>query len=216
MHIEFTSHELHSLLFNASSSSSLDAERSHFIRRTQGNSLAYCVVISHALAQRIKDQISSEHFHLQFIHADGFLYAVLWERTDWELSGERKRLNREKFLQQDVESLKAKAIALRLELVFDELLKVFDKDSEKAMALALSITTKPDHIYKAKADTLEQTCIAGFSKKVKLYYPLSSILAEIDHRNILPSHEKTEDQSNQSSNDSRDSETSTQSSAGIG
>jgi len=67
---KITAQELWGLLFPACACH-VDAERSHFIRRTSGNNLAHAIVATNETAEWVKAHSASEHLHIQRINEDG-------------------------------------------------------------------------------------------------------------------------------------------------
>jgi hypothetical protein len=182
---------LYSLLF-PSCDVTLDDFKSHFIRRTYGNNLAIARVISLETAELLRPIITTDLFFLQTINEDGLHYCVLWEKTEWEHSVERRRTLREEFLQRDVSHLIARAHELRIHRIAHELVRsaIFPRD--KAEALAKSITSRGEETYREKSqhliDTLRGAFAADHATNIIIYFPIEQIIKEIDHRNIYESN----------------------------
>jgi hypothetical protein len=174
---------LYSLLF-PSCDTAIDDFKAHFIRRTTGNNLAIARIVSLDTAETLRPVITTDLFFLQTINEDGLHYCVLWEKTEWEHSVERRRTLREEFLQRDVSHLINRARELRIHRITHELVRSLIFPRDKAEALAKSITARGEDVYREKAQHLLDTLRGAFTTDITVYFPIETIIKEIDHRNI--------------------------------
>ena len=194
---KITAQELWGLLFPACACH-VDAERSHFIRRTPGNNLAHAIVATNETAEWVKAHSASEHLHIQRINEDGLDYSVIWDSTEWNLSDERRRILRANHLASDVSYIRKKAEELRVEMISDALsrAKLFNK--QKAFEVATAITSQGEEIYLNKSRQLNDALKGAFNN-INCYFPIEEVLKIVDTRNILNYEQKPTEENNQGS-----------------
>jgi hypothetical protein len=194
---KITAQELWGLLFPACACH-VDAERSHFIRRTSGNNLAHAIVATNETAEWVKAHSASEHLHIQRINEDGLDYSVIWDSTEWNLSDERRRILRANHLASDVSYIRKKAEELRVEMISDALsrAKLFNK--QKAFEVATAITSQGEEIYLNKSRQLNEALKGAFNN-INCYFPIEEVLKIVDTRNILNYEQKPTEENNQGS-----------------
>ena len=194
---KITAQELWGLLFPACACH-VDAERSHFIRRTPGNNLAHAIVATNETAEWVKAHSASEHLHIQRINEDGLDYSVIWDSTEWNLSDERRRILRANHLASDVSYIRKKAEELRVEMISDALsrAKLFNK--QKAFEVATAITSQGEEIYLNKSRQLNEALKGAFNN-INCYFPIEEVLKIVDTRNILNYEQKPTEENNQGS-----------------
>ncbi len=194
---KITAQELWGLLFPACACH-VDAERSHFIRRTSGNNLAHAIVATNETAEWVKAHSASEHLHIQRINEDGLDYSVIWDSTEWNLSDERRRILRANHLASDVSYIRKKAEELRVEMISDALsrAKLFNK--QKAFEVATAITSQGEEIYLNKSRQLNDALKGAFNN-INCYFPIEEVLKIVDTRNILNYEQKPTEENNQGS-----------------
>ena len=194
---KITAQELWGLLFPACACH-VDAERSHFIRRTPGNNLAHAIVATNETAEWVKAHSASEHLHIQRINEDGLDYSVIWDSTEWNLSDERRRILRANHLASDVSYIRKKAEELRVEMISDALsrAKLFNK--QKAFEVATAITSQGEEIYLNKSRQLNDALKGAFNN-INCYFPIEEVLKIVDTRNILNYEQKSTEENNQGS-----------------
>ncbi len=180
---KITAQELWGLLFPACACH-VDAERSHFIRRTSGNNLAHAIVATNETAEWVKAHSASEHLHIQRINEDGLDYSVIWDSTEWNLSDERRRILRANHLASDVSYIRKKAEELRVEMISDALSKAKLFNKQKAFEVATAITSQGEEIYLNKSRQLNEALKGAFNN-INCYFPLEEVLKIVDTRNIL-------------------------------
>lgn len=182
---------LHALIFRGCSCT-LDAEHSHFIRRTPGNQIAYALVVSNETVELLADILTTELFFIQRINEDGLNYSVIWDKNEWEHSNERRKVLRAEFLMRDVDHLRKTAREQRLRMISDNLFRTALWPRDKCDALALSLTNGTEERYAERANALMETLKGAFATtNVTIYFPLEVILKSIDHRNILQQQHDT-------------------------
>ena len=196
---KITAQELWGLLFPACACH-VDAERSHFIRRTPGNNLAHAIVATNETAEWVKAHSASEHLHIQRINEDGLDYSVIWDSTEWNLSDERRRILRANHLASDVSYIRKKAEELRVEMISDALsrAKLFNK--QKAFEVATAITSQGEEIYLNKSRQLNDALKGAFNN-INCYFPIEEVLKIVDTRNILNYEQKPTEENNQGSSE---------------
>jgi len=156
----------------------MDIERSHFIRRCSGNQLAYAHVVSLATAAWFRENTLPESFYIQMVQEDALYYAVIWEPTEWKHSNERRREIAARFQVTDLEYVTKKAIAQRIDILTDILKRTKLFDQIKAQALAHSITSFGEEVYRVKALGLQETLLP-ITGKIELYIPLEDLISKI-------------------------------------
>jgi hypothetical protein len=189
--------ELWGLLFPACACH-VDAERSHFIRRTSGNNLAHAIVATNETAEWVKAHSASEHLHIQRINEDGLDYSVIWDSTEWNLSDERRRILRANHLASDVSYIRKKAEELRVEMISDDLSKAKLFNKQKAFEVATAITSQGEEIYLNKSRQLNEALKGAFNN-INCYFPIEEVLKIVDTRNILNYEQKPTEENNQGS-----------------
>lgn len=194
---KITAQELWGLLFPACACH-VDAERSHFIRRTPGNNLAHAIVTTNETAEWVKAHSASEHFHIQRIDEDGLSYSVIWDATEWNLSDERRRILRANHLASDVSYIRKKAEELRVEMISDALSKAKLFNRQKATEVAAAITSQGEEIYLNKSRQLNEALKGAFNN-INCYFPIEEVLKIVDTRNILNYEQKPTEENNQGS-----------------
>jgi len=194
---KITAQELWGLLFPACACH-VDAERSHFIRRTSGNNLAHAIVATNETAEWVKAHSASEHLHIQRINEDGLDYSVIWDSTEWNLSDERRRILRANHLASDVSYIRKKAEELRVEMISDALSKAKLFNKQKAFEVATAITSQGEEIYLNKSRQLNEALKGAFNN-INCYFPIEEVLKIVDTRNILNYEQKPTEENNQGS-----------------
>ena len=194
---KITAQELWGLLFPACACH-VDAERSHFIRRTPGNNLAHAIVATNETAEWVKAHSASEHLHIQRINEDGLDYSVIWDSTEWNLSDERRRILRANHLASDVSYIRKKAEELRVEMISDALSKAKLFNKQKAFEVATAITSQGEEIYLNKSRQLNEALKGAFNN-INCYFPIEEVLKIVDTRNILNYEQKPTEENNQGS-----------------
>lgn len=194
---KITAQELWGLLFPACACH-VDAERSHFIRRTPGNNLAHAIVATNETAEWVKAHSASEHLHIQRINEDGLDYSVIWDSTEWNLSDERRRILRANHLASDVSYIRKKAEELRVEMISDALSKAKLFNKQKAFEVATAITSQGEEIYLNKSRQLNDALKGAFNN-INCYFPIEEVLKIVDTRNILNYEQKPTEENNQGS-----------------
>ena len=194
---KITAQELWGLLFPACSCH-VDAERSHFIRRTSGNNLAHAIVATNETAEWVKAHSASEHLHIQRINEDGLDYSVIWDSTEWNLSDERRRILRANHLASDVSYIRKKAEELRVEMISDALSRAKLFNRQKAFEVATAITSQGEEIYLNKSRQLNEALKGAFNN-INCYFPIEEVLKIVDTRNILNYEQKPTEENNQGS-----------------
>ena len=194
---KITAQELWGLLFPACACH-VDAERSHFIRRTSGNNLAHAIVATNETAEWVKAHSASEHLHIQRINEDGLDYSVIWDSTEWNLSDERRRILRANHLASDVSYIRKKAEELRVEMISDALSKAKLFNRQKATEVAVAITSQGEEIYLNKSRQLNEALKGAFNN-INCYFPIEEVLKIVDTRNILNYEQKPTEENNQGS-----------------
>lgn len=176
---------LYELLFS-SCACVADECKSHFIRRTAGNQQALAHVLLPQHIEVLRDFIVEELFHLQEINEDKLHYFVLWERTEWDHSNERRALIRKEYQQNDIAFILKTAQDIRLNKIIEALVatKIFNRD--KALAYAKSLTSGTEETYAAKALNLVRALTPLIDTKLTIYFPLSESIKQIDHRHVVP------------------------------
>ncbi|NBW13880.1 MAG: hypothetical protein EBR82_38345 [Caulobacteraceae bacterium] len=189
MSLELSPKQLHELLFRGCTCT-LDAAHSHFIRRTAGNHLAYAIVVTPDTADSLSSILTSELFHIQTINEDNLHYCVIWDRTEWEHSAERRRLVRENFLATDIAHLTRRAEEIQFSQLYQAIMatKVFPAD--KSLALTKSLTSQGEDHYRQRAKHLHDMLLGVFIEQ-QIYFPIDIIIKSIDTRNLLTSNEST-------------------------
>lgn len=180
-----TSKILYEILFS-SCACVADECKAHFIRRTPGNQTAFAYVLLPYQADTIRPLLIEEFFFLQEINEDGLHYFVLWQRDEWDHSNERRAVLRKEYQQNDIAFLTKTARDRRLEMIIANLSAtgIFPKD--KAVAYAKSLTSGTEESYAAKSQALVKVLTPLIDKKLVVYFPLSEILKQIDHRHVIP------------------------------
>ena len=194
---KITAQELWGLLFPACACH-VDAERSHFIRRTPGNNLAHAIVATNETAEWVKAHSASEHLHIQRINEDGLDYSVIWDSTEWNLSDERRRILRANHLASDVSYIRKKAEELRVEMISDALSRAKLFNRQKATEVAVAITSQGEEIYLNKSRQLNEALKGAFNN-INCYFPIEEVLKIVDTRNILNYEQKPTEENNQGS-----------------
>ena len=194
---KITAQELWGLLFPACACH-VDAERSHFIRRTSGNNLAHAIVATNETAEWVKAHSASEHLHIQRINEDGLDYSVIWDSTEWNLSDERRRILRANHLASDVSYIRKKAEELRVEMISDALSRAKLFNRQKATEVATAITSQGEEIYLNKSRQLNEALKGAFNN-INCYFPIEEVLKIVDTRNILNYEQKPTEENNQGS-----------------
>jgi hypothetical protein len=194
---KITAQELWGLLFPACACH-VDAERSHFIRRTSGNNLAHAIVATNETAEWVKAHSASEHLHIQRINEDGLDYSVIWDSTEWNLSDERRRILRANHLASDVSYIRKKAEELRVEMISDALSRAKLFNRQKAFEVATAITSQGEEIYLNKSRQLNDALKGAFNN-INCYFPIEEVLKIVDTRNILNYEQKPTEENNQGS-----------------
>ena len=194
---KITAQELWGLLFPACACH-VDAERSHFIRRTPGNNLAHAIVATNETAEWVKAHSASEHLHIQRINEDGLDYSVIWDSTEWNLSDERRRILRANHLASDVSYIRKKAEELRVEMISDALSRAKLFNRQKATEVAVAITSQGEEIYLNKSRQLNDALKGAFNN-INCYFPIEEVLKIVDTRNILNYEQKPTEENNQGS-----------------
>lgn len=194
---KITAQELWGLLFPACACH-VDAERSHFIRRTPGNNLAHAIVATNETAEWVKAHSASEHLHIQRINEDGLDYSVIWDSTEWNLSDERRRILRANHLASDVSYIRKKAEELRVEMISDALSRAKLFNRQKATEVAVAITSQGEEIYLNKSRQLNEALKGAFNN-INCYFPIEEVLKIVDTRNILNYEQSTTTEDNQRS-----------------
>ena len=194
---KITAQELWGLLFPACACH-VDAERSHFIRRTSGNNLAHAIVATNETAEWVKAHSASEHLHIQRINEDGLDYSVIWDSTEWNLSDERRRILRANHLASDVSYIRKKAEELRVEMISDALSRAKLFNRQKATEVATAITSQGEEIYLNKSRQLNDALKGAFNN-INCYFPIEEVLKIVDTRNILNYEQKPTEENNQGS-----------------
>jgi len=194
---KITAQELWGLLFPACACH-VDAERSHFIRRTPGNNLAHAIVATNETAEWVKAHSASEHLHIQRINEDGLDYSVIWDSTEWNLSDERRRILRANHLASDVSYIRKKAEELRVEMISDALSRAKLFNRQKAFEVATAITSQGEEIYLNKSRQLNEALKGAFNN-INCYFPIEEVLKIVDTRNILNYEQKPTEENNQGS-----------------
>lgn len=194
---KITAQELWGLLFPACACH-VDAERSHFIRRTPGNNLAHAIVATNETAEWVKAHSASEHLHIQRINEDGLDYSVIWDSTEWNLSDERRRILRANHLASDVSYIRKKAEELRVEMISDALSRAKLFNRQKAFEVATAITSQGEEIYLNKSRQLNDALKGAFNN-INCYFPIEEVLKIVDTRNILNYEQKPTEENNQGS-----------------
>ena len=194
---KITAQELWGLLFPACACH-VDAERSHFIRRTPGNNLAHAIVATNETAEWVKAHSASEHLHIQRINEDGLDYSVIWDSTEWNLSDERRRILRANHLASDVSYIRKKAEELRVEMISDALSRAKLFNRQKAFEVATAITSQGEEIYLNKSRQLNDALKGAFNN-INCYFPIEEVLKIVDTRNILNYEQKPTEENKQGS-----------------
>ena len=182
---KLSSYQLWGLFFPACSCH-VDAERSHFIRRTSGNNLAHAIVASNETAEWVKAHCAGEHIHIQRIEEDGHNYSVVWDATEWSLSDERRRLLRANHIASDVSYIRKKAEALRIELIGDSLSRAKLFTRQKATEVAIAITSQGEEVYLHKSKQLNEALKGAFSN-INCYFPIEEVIKIVDTRGVIES-----------------------------
>lgn len=171
----------------------VDAERSHFIRRTPGNNLAHAIVATNETAEWVKAHSASEHLHIQRINEDGLDYSVIWDSTEWNLSDERRRILRANHLASDVSYIRKKAEELRVEMISDALSRAKLFNRQKATEVAVAITSQGEEIYLNKSRQLNDALKGAFNN-INCYFPIEEVLKIVDTRGILETLNQPQDE----------------------
>ena len=178
-----TADQLHLLLFPACNVA-FDAIRGHFMRRNHENPRVYAMPVSNELAEQLSPMLDSSLFHVQSIDADGLNYKVIWDKTEWEFSYERKALMRSNFLLGDLAALRRRAEERRRSIITARLtaLPIYKNRRDHAVALVERLLAGTEEAYQQRAREVEEMFLVIGT--ISLYIPINELIKELDVKKI--------------------------------